>query len=88
MSTQDDKRAGLPDPVLVERTKTAAELRAQVARSITSGAFDGRTVEDPDQAAVYVVNMLTVHRLDLLAKLAVTFAEPWVRDLLEAGNDF
>lgn len=71
---------------MATRNELIGVLGAKVARSITSASGSGRTIDRPIDAARFVVNMLTVHELDLLAKLAVTFAGPQVLDLLEPGD--
>lgn len=50
-----------------------ADLAGKVRRSITSAHSDSRTVESPQKAAEYVVNMLAVHETDLLRRLAEAF---------------
>ena len=72
---------------VTERDELIAVLWSKVARSITSAERSDRTVERPIDAAKYVVNMLTVHELDLLAQLAVAFAREQTERLLEDHDE-
>lgn len=40
------------------RTELRSRLKVRIQESITSAAFDGRTVDDPEKAAEYAVNAL------------------------------
>ena len=72
---------------VTERDELIAVLWSKVAHSITSADRSDRTVERPIDAAKYVVNMLTVHELNLLANLAVTFAREQVERLIEDRDE-
>lgn len=53
-----------------------AELIEAVQASVTSAHSSARTVDDPRQAAEYVVNRLTAYDTDLLRRAADVFAPP------------